>query len=111
MCSYLKNVRQRVQINVKFSSLKEVTVGVPQGPVGVSPSLLFNFLSDLFLFIYFSTSNSYADDNNLFATGTSIELINQMLLSNFRTVNNWFMKPYDHDPGNDNLFFKNGNEE
>ena len=30
-CSYLKNRRQRVQINNKFSSLKEVTAGVPQG--------------------------------------------------------------------------------
>ena len=29
MCSYLKNRRQRVQINNKFSSLKEVIAGVP----------------------------------------------------------------------------------
>ena len=31
MCSYLKNRRQRVQINNKFSGLKEVIAGVPQG--------------------------------------------------------------------------------
>ena len=29
-CSYLKNRRQRVQINNKFSCLKEVIAGVPQ---------------------------------------------------------------------------------
>ena len=33
MCSYLKNRRQRVQINNKFSSLKEVIAGVPQGSI------------------------------------------------------------------------------
>ena len=34
--------------------------------------------------------NYYADDNNLFTTGTDIQLMSQMLLSDFRTVNNWF---------------------
>ena len=80
--------RQRVQINNKFSSLKEVIAGVPQG--FIDGSLLFNlFINDLFFFVCFNTLNNYADDN-LFATGTDIQLINQMLLSNFRAVNNWF---------------------
>ena len=53
--------------------------------------LLFNvFVNDLFLFICLSTLSNYADDNNLFTTGNDIQLINQMLLSNFRTLNNWF---------------------
>ena len=39
MCSYLKNRRQRVQINNKFSSLKEVIAGVRQG--SIDGSLLF----------------------------------------------------------------------
>ena len=41
VCSYLKNRRQRVQINNKFSSLKEVIAGVPQGSVG--GTLLLNY--------------------------------------------------------------------
>ena len=50
MCSYLNNRRQRVQINNKFSSLKEVLAGVPQG--SIDGLLLFNLLiNDLFLFI------------------------------------------------------------
>ena len=93
MCSYLKNRRQRVQINNKFSSLKEVIAGVPQG--SIDGPLLFNlFINDLFLFICFSTLSNYAGDNNLFATGTDIQLINQMLLSDFRTVNNWFYENF-----------------
>ena len=89
ICSYLKNRRKRVQINNKFSSLKELLAGVPQG--SIAGSLLFNlFINDLFLFICCSTLSNYADDNNLFGTGTDVQLINQMLLSDFRTVNNWF---------------------
>ena len=89
MCSYLKNRRQRVQINNKFSSLKEVIDWVPQG--SIDGPLLFNvFINDLFLFICFSTLSNYADDNNLFATGTDIQLINEVLLSDFMAVNNWF---------------------
>ena len=129
MCSYLKNRRQRVQINNKFSSLKEVIAGVPQG--SIDGPLLFNFLiNDLFLFICFSTLSNYEDDNNLFTIGTDIQLINQMLLSDFRTVNIWFYVNFmilnpekchfmsigkdTHDKDvlyYDNLTLKNSNEE
>ena len=94
MCSYyLKNRRQRVQINNKFSSLKEVIAGVPQGSID-GPLLLNLFINDLFLFICFSTLSNYSDDNNLFATGTDIQLINQMVLRDFTTVNNWFYENF-----------------
>ena len=50
MCSYLKNRRQRVQINNKFSSFKEIA-GVPQG--AIDGPLLFNlFIYDLFFFFF-----------------------------------------------------------
>ena len=52
MCSYLKKRRQRVQINNKFSSSKDVTAEVPHG--SIDGPLLFNlFISDLFFFICF----------------------------------------------------------
>ena len=73
-CSYLKNRKQRVQIKNKFSSLKEVIAGFPQG--SIDEPLIFNlFINDRFLFICFSTLSNYADDNNLFTTGTDIQLI------------------------------------
>ena len=73
-CSYLKNRRRRVQINNKFSSLKEVIAGVPQG--SIDEPLIFNlFINDIFLFICFSTLSNYADDNHLFSTGTETQLI------------------------------------
>ena len=89
MCSYLKNKKQRVQIKNKFSSLNKVIAGVPQD--SIDGPLLFNlFINDFFIFICFSTLSNYADYNNFFTTGTDIQLINQMLLSDFRTVNNCF---------------------
>ena len=73
-CSYLKNKRRRVQINNKFSSLKEAIAGVPQG--SIDEPLIFNlFINDIFLFICFSTLSNYTDDNHLFTTGTDIQLI------------------------------------
>ena len=93
MCSYVKNRRQSVQINNKISSLIETIAVVLQG--SINGPLLFNlFINDLFLFICFSTLSNYADDNNLFATGTDTQLINQMVLSDFRTVNNWFYENF-----------------
>ena len=36
--------------------------------------------------------SNYADDNDLFTTGTDIQPMSQMLLSDFRTVITGFMK-------------------
>ena len=93
MRSYLKNRRQRVQINDKFSNLKEVIAGVPQGSIG--GPLLFNlFINDHFFFICFSPLRKYGDDNNSFATGTDTQLMNQMLLCDFRAVDDWFYENF-----------------
>ena len=50
MKSYLKNLKQKVQINSKFSSERDVIAEVPQGSIDVP--LLFNlFINDLIFFI------------------------------------------------------------
>ena len=50
MCSYLKNRKQQVQINNKFSSEKIVIAGVPQD--SIDWPLLFNLFLDDLCFLY-----------------------------------------------------------
>ena len=91
MKSYLKNWKQKVQINNRFSSERDVMAGVPQG--SIDGSLLFNlFIDDLTFFIEQSTLSNYADDNNLSISGEDKELIKSMLSSDFMAVEDWFFE-------------------
>ena len=71
MCSYLKNRKQRKQINNYFSSGKKVIAGVPQGSID-GPQLFGLLIDDLFLFIEQCFLSNYADDNNLCCTGNNL---------------------------------------
>ena len=89
--SYLKNRKQKVQINNKFSSERDVIAGVPQG--SIDGTLLFNlFINDLAFFIDQCTLSNYADDNNLSISGEDKELIKSVLSSDFMIVEDWFLK-------------------
>ena len=93
MKSYLKNRKQKVQINNKFSSERDVIAGVRQ--VSINGPLLFNlFINDLVFFIEQCTLSNYADDNNLSISGEDKELIKSMLSSDFMIVENWFFESY-----------------
>ena len=93
MHSYLKNRKQKVQINNKFSLVRNVIAGVPQG--SIDGPLLFNlFIDDLVFFIQYSVLSNYADVNNLFVTGKNKEDIKSLLLLVFEIVNNWFYENF-----------------
>ena len=93
MQSYLKNRKQRVHINSKFSFEKDVIAGVLQGSVD-RPLLFSLFINDLVFFIEQSILSNYADDNNLFVSREDKELTKTLLCSDFETVENWFFKNY-----------------
>ena len=99
MKSYLKNRKQKVQINNKFSSERDVIAGVPQGSID-SP-LLFNlFINDLTFFIEQCTLSNFADDYNLSISGEDKELIKSMLSSGFMIVEDcFFLKLHDFKSG------------
>ena len=68
MRSYLKNWKQKVQINDKFSSDRDVIAGVPQGSID-DPLLFDLFINDLVIFTVQCTLSNYVDDNNLSISG------------------------------------------
>ena len=81
MKSYLKNRKQKVQINIKVSSERDVIAGVLQG--SIDGPLLFNlFINDLIFFIEQCTLRNYADDNKIYAS------------SDFMIVEDWFFENY-----------------
>ena len=87
--SYLKNRKQQVQINNKFSSENVIIAGVPQG--SIDRPLHFNlFINDLTFFIQYCTLSNYADDNNLFSMGKNRDEINNIFFSDLRLVNERF---------------------
>ena len=93
MKSYLKNRKQKVQINNKFSLERDVIARVRQG--SIDGPLLFNlFINDLTFFIEQTTLSNYANDNNLSISGEDKELIKSMLLSDFMIVEDWFFENY-----------------
>ena len=78
MKSYLKNRKQKVQINIEVSSERDVIAGVLQG--SIDGPLHFNlFINDLIFFIEQCTLSNYADDNNLLNSGEDKELIKSTL--------------------------------
>ena len=93
MCSYLKNRKQRVQINNNFSAAKTVIAGVPQG--SIDGPLLFNlFIKDLVFFLTETILSNYADDNNLFCIGKDINKVKNTLAKDFGIVTNWFYENF-----------------
>ena len=92
MCSYLKNRKQRTQINNNFSSEKHIIAGVPQGSID-GPRLFNLFMNDLIFFITTFLSN-YADDNSLYNRGKDLELIKSVLVNDFRAVKEWFYENF-----------------
>ena len=85
MCSYLKNRRQRVQINNNFSATKTVIVGIPQG--STNGPLLFNlFINDPALFLTKTMLSNYADDNNLLSIGKDINKVKDFGIVTMKTM-------------------------
>ena len=85
MCSYLKNRRQRVQINNNFSATKTAIVGIPQGSTD-RPLLLNLFINDPALFLTKTMLSNYADDNDLLSIGKDINKVKDFGIVTMKTM-------------------------
>ena len=87
--SYLKGRKQRVKINIEYSSWADILNGVPQGSV-LGP-LLFNiFTNDLFYFVENSNIYNFADDNTLSVADANLETVINKLESDINYLDIWF---------------------
>ena len=87
--SYLVRREHRVKIGATFSSWLESISGVPQGSI-LGP-LLFNiFINDLFEFLSKTSICNFADDNSLYTSGTSLDIVANKLKHDTSIVLRWF---------------------
>ena len=85
---YLTDRKQYVVINKNYSSMLTVKCGVPQGSV-LGPLLFILYVNDL----QSATSLKlimFADDTNIFATGTDLPKLTNTINDELTTINHWF---------------------
>ena len=87
--SYLTGRNHRVRIGNTFSSWLELILGIPQGSI-LGP-LLFNiFINDLFDFLNKTLICNFADDNTLYSSGKSLDIVTKNLAHDTSMVLRWF---------------------
>ena len=86
---YLKNRKQRTNVNGSYSSWRDLKKGVQQGSI-LGP-LLFNiFINDIFYFIDKSKLANFGDDTTVNSTEDNILSLLAILKDDASTILNWF---------------------
>lgn len=86
--SYLKNRTQFVTYNKIASSSKNIKCGVPQGSI-LGPLLFLIYINDLNNICEHTFSILFADDTNLFISGTNIDDLCTKINDELKNVSKW----------------------
>ena len=86
--SYLSNRKQFVTYNGTVSSTKTITCGVPQGSI-LGPLLFLIYINDLYNVCLESVPILFADDTNLFYSGSNIETLVRSINDELSNISTW----------------------
>ena len=89
LLDYLSFRKQRTKVGSAYSKWSKIRRGIPQG--SILGSLLFNiFTNDIFMTIEQSHICNFADDNTLYSRGERLTEIKENLVSDTKSILNWF---------------------
>ena len=88
---YLTNCKQRTKIGLAFSSLYDISTGVPKGSI-LGALLLNIFIKDVFFSIAKSEVCNFADDNTLYSCNKNLENGFSNFKLGLKSVLKWFGK-------------------
>ena len=89
LLGYLSFRKQRNKVGSASSKWSKIRHGIPQGSI-LGP-LLFNiFINDIFLILEQSDSCNLGDDNALYSCGERLTEIKENLVSDTKSILNWF---------------------
>ena len=88
--SYLSNRKEFITYGDKQTNLETITCGVPQGSI-LGPLLFLIFVNDLHKVTKYLDPIMFADDTNLFYSHKNIKTLFQIVNSELKHVNEWFL--------------------
>ena len=89
LLDYLSFRKQRTEVGSGYSKWSKIRRGIPQESV-LGPFLFNKFINDIFTIIEQSDICNFADDNTLYLCGKRLAEIKENLVSDTKSILNWF---------------------